>query len=126
MGFAPVSPLLKMKFVSAYAMCVLGGTESPGVGDVKKVLESVGYEWQEEDSKKVEDFVEEMAGQNFYELIENGLEKVKSCAGRGGGGGSGAAAASGGATEAPKEEAKKESSSSDDGGGGAGMFDDDY
>merc|ERR1711907_806132 len=85
MGFAPVSPLLKMKFVSAYAMCVLGGTESPGVGDVKKVLESVGYEWQEEDSKKVEDFVEEMAGQNFYELIENGLEKVKSCAGRGGG-----------------------------------------
>ena len=25
------------QFVSAYAMCVLGGTESPGVADVKKV-----------------------------------------------------------------------------------------
>merc|ERR1712159_651738 len=109
---APVSPLLNMKFVSAYAMCVLGGTESPGVGDVKKVLESVGYEWQEEDSKKVEDFVEEMAGQNFYELIENGLEKVKSCAGRGGASGAGAASSGGDAPAA--EEKKKESSSSEE------------
>merc|ERR1711892_52300 len=104
---------LAMKFISAYAMCVLGGNDSPTVADIKKVVSAAGAEVSDEDNKKVEDFVEEMAGQNFYELVANGLEKVKMCAGRGGG------------SAAPAAE-KKKSSSSDDGGGGGAMFDEDY
>eukprot|EP00658_Telonema_sp_P-2_P075882 TRINITY_DN656_c0_g1_i12.p1 TRINITY_DN656_c0_g1~~TRINITY_DN656_c0_g1_i12.p1 ORF type:complete len:114 (+),score=50.24 TRINITY_DN656_c0_g1_i12:138-479(+) len=113
-----------MKFLSAYAMCVLGGNASPGVADVKAVVSAAGYEMSDDDNKKVEDFVEEMADKNFYELVETGLVKVKSCAGAGGSSGGSAAAASGGEAAAPVEEAKK--SSSEDFGGGAGMFEDDY
>merc|ERR1711935_945404 len=83
---------LTMKFISAYAMCVLGGNDSPTVADIKKVVSAAGAEVSDEDNKKVEDFVEEMAGQNFYELVANGLEKVKMCAGRGGGSAAPAAA----------------------------------
>ena len=31
-----------MKYLAAYALCVLGGNEAPNAGDVKKVLEAVG------------------------------------------------------------------------------------
>merc|ERR1712072_1377741 len=114
-----------MKFLCAYAMLKLGGNDSPSVSDVKKVCESIGYEWQDEDNSKVEDFVEEIAGQNWDEVLANGLTKVKSCGscGGGGGGGGGAAAAAGG--DAPAAEAKPESSSSDDAAVG-GMFEEDY
>eukprot|EP00656_Telonema_subtile_P019797 TRINITY_DN20_c0_g1_i2.p1 TRINITY_DN20_c0_g1~~TRINITY_DN20_c0_g1_i2.p1 ORF type:complete len:136 (+),score=47.74 TRINITY_DN20_c0_g1_i2:137-544(+) len=115
---------LTMKFISAYALCVLGGNDSPAVADITKVVKAAGAEVSDEDVKAVEDFVEEMAGQNFYELMANGLEKVKSCAGRGGGAAAPAAGASG-AAAAPVEE-KKKTSSSEDVGGGGGMFDDDY
>jgi len=90
-------------------------------------MTAAGYEFTDEDNKKVEDFIEEMAGQDFYAVMEAGLEKTKNMGG-GGGGGGGAAAADGAADAAPAAEAKKKSSSSSDdgGGGGAGMFDEDY
>merc|ERR1711908_158468 len=115
-----------MKLLCAYAMCSLGGVEQPSTADVKKVLEAAGYDMTDEDSTKLEEFVEEMAGQNIYDVIGQGLEKVAT-ANFGGGGGGGGAAADGAAEEAPKEEEKKESSSESEGGMcGGGMFDDDY
>merc|ERR1711907_116893 len=122
MGEEP-SPLasLNMKFLSAYAMCVLGGNDHPAVADVRKVLEAVGYEWQEEDSSKVEDLVEEMATENFYAKAEAGLEKVKSCAGAGGS--SGAPAANNASADAPADAPAKKESSSEEDMGGPGMFD---
>merc|ERR1711865_955756 len=106
---------LTMKFIAAYAMCKLGGNDAPGVSDVKAVLAAASYEWTDDDQKKVEDFVEEMAGADFYAKIEAGLEKTKGTGG-GGGGGGGAPAAGGDAPAAAEK--KKSSSSSDDGGGG--------
>merc|ERR1719310_455076 len=114
-----------MKFLAAYAMLKLGGNDSPTVADVKKVCSSIGYEWQDEDCTKVEEFVEEMAGQNWDEILEKGLPKVKSCGGGGGGGGGAAAAAAAGGADAPAA-AKPESSSSEDDAAVGGMFAEDY
>lgn len=89
-----------------------------------QVVTAAGYEVTDEDNTKIEEFVEEMAGKDFYAVIEAGLEKTKSMGG-GGGGGGGAAAAGGDAAPAAAAK-KKTSSSSDDGGGGGAMFDEDY
>merc|ERR1719506_477936 len=104
-----------MKFLAAYAMCKLGGNDAPGVAEVKAVLAAANYEWTDDDQKKVEEFVEEMAGQDFYAKIEAGLEKTKGMGGGGGGGGAGAAAGAPG-DDAPAAEAKKKTSSSSDDG----------
>merc|ERR1711966_72378 len=118
---SPFFRVSSMKVLAAYAMLKMGGNDSPSAADVRKVCESAGYEWQDGDQSKVEDFVEEIAGQNWDEVLANGLTKVKSCGscGGGGGGGGGAAAAAGG--NAPAAGAKPESSSSEEAAVG-GMF----
>merc|ERR1711981_168816 len=114
---------LKMKLAGAYAMCVLGGTDQPSCGDVKKVLEAAGYEMTDEESTQLEELVEEMAGKTFYDVVSAGREKLESCAGAAcGGSGAAAPAAADGGDDKPAE---KPPSSSSDAGGGAGMFDDD-
>merc|ERR1739848_248016 len=93
---------------------------------IKKILKSMDISLDGDAEKRLNDFVEEMAGKDINEVMAAGHEKLKTIpmGGGGGGGGGGAAAAAGG--DAPAAAAKKESSS-DDGDAGApaaGLFDD--
>merc|ERR1712216_427273 len=82
-----------MKVIAAYMLAVTGGNDSPNVADCKKILSSVGVNLAEDEEKRLEDLVEEMAGSGLAEVLEKG------------------AAAPG---AAPAAEEKKESSDDDD------------
>merc|ERR1711939_733540 len=99
-----------MKVISAYMLAVLGGKASPSVADVTKVISSMDIEMSDEESKSLEELVEELAGQDINEVMAKGHEILKTVP-RGGDAGA----------------AKKKESSSDDGDAGApaaGLFDD--
>merc|ERR1711918_284466 len=120
-----------MKVISAYMLAVLGGKASPSVADVNKVISSMDIEMSDEESKSLEELVEELAGQDINEVMAKGHEILKTVP-RGGGGGGGAAAAAAGPAASGGDAAKKKESSSSDGDAGApaaGLFDeggDDY
>jgi len=112
-----------MKYIAAYALLVLGGNEKPTDADVKKVLQEIGGEVNEEELTRV---VNALKGKALHEVIAAGSKKLATVSF----GGSSGAAPSGGAapkTEAKKEEAKpapKEEEAADVGLGG-GLFGDD-
>merc|ERR1712205_196736 len=81
------------KVISAYMLAVLGGKASPSVADVNKVISSMDIEMSDEDNKRLEELVEELAGQDINEVMEKGHELLKTVPRGGGGGGGGAAAA---------------------------------
>merc|ERR1712139_228157 len=113
--------------ISAYMLAVLGGKASPSVADVTKVISSMDIEMSDEESKSLEELVEELAGQDINEVMAKGHEILKTVPrGGGGGGGGGAAAAGPAASGGDAGAAKKKESSSDDGDAGApaaGLFD---
>merc|ERR1712159_390520 len=116
-----------MKVISAYTLAVLGGKASPSVADVTKVISSMDIEMSDEESKSLEELVEELAGQDINEVMAKGHEILKTVPRGGGGGGGGAAAAGPAASGGDAGAAKKKESSSDDGDAGApaaGLFDD--
>mmetsp|Transcript_65816 Transcript_65816/g.136183 ORF Transcript_65816/g.136183 Transcript_65816/m.136183 type:complete len:114 (+) Transcript_65816:104-445(+) len=94
-----------MKYVGAYLMAALAGNESPSADDIKKILESVESEYDEEIASKL---VSQMEGKAIHEVVAAGKEKLKGFGGGGGGavavGGGGGGG--GGAAEAKKEEKK--------------------
>lgn len=92
-----------MRYVAAYMLAILGGNKAPKEDDIKKILASVGVEYNPEQSKKV---VSELSGKNLEELIQKGSEKLATIPS--GGGGGGAAAAGGAAAPAAAEEKKEE------------------
>eukprot|EP00928_Gymnodinium_smaydae_P055981 TRINITY_DN3943_c0_g1_i2.p2 TRINITY_DN3943_c0_g1~~TRINITY_DN3943_c0_g1_i2.p2 ORF type:complete len:114 (+),score=57.49 TRINITY_DN3943_c0_g1_i2:83-424(+) len=96
---------MAMRYPAAYLMAVLAGNESPTTKDIKKILESVEAEYDEEVAQKM---VSELEGKTIDEVIKAGKEKLKGFGGGGGGGGGGGAAAggSGAAAEAKAEEKK--------------------
>merc|ERR1711890_203511 len=104
-----------MKVISVYMLAVAGGNESPKVADCKKILASFGVNLAEDEEKRLEDLVEEMAGSSLAEVLEKGHELLKTVPG---GGAAGPAPAAGGAPaggaggDAPA--GKKESSSDND------------
>merc|ERR1712121_172968 len=108
---------LKMRYVAAYLLVVLGGKDAPTAKDLKAVLESVGVGYDDEKANTV---VSKLAGKTVSELIAEGSKKMASMPAGGGGGApaaGGAAAAGGGdapAAEAKKEEKKEETEESDD------------
>jgi len=112
-----------MKYIAAYALLVLGGNEQPTDADVRKVLQEVGGEINDEELTRV---VNALKGKALHEVIAAGSKKLATVSF----GGSSGAAPSGGAapkTEAKKEEAKpapKEEEAADVGLGG-GLFGDD-
>merc|ERR1712139_532759 len=114
-----------MKVISAYMLAVLGGKDSPSVADVKKIMTSVDVELSDEDAKGLEELVEELAGRNIEEVLEEGLKVLKGVPLGGGGAVAAApgAAAAGGGGNAKKEESEDED---DDAGAmaGGGLFDD--
>merc|ERR1719375_1391729 len=62
-----------MKYCGAYLMAVLGGNESPSVADLKKILESVGAEF---DESIAETLVSELKGKAVHDIIAAGKEKL--------------------------------------------------
>ncbi|KAL3271570.1 hypothetical protein HHI36_022045 [Cryptolaemus montrouzieri] len=119
-----VSNDLKMRYVAAYLLAVLGGKASPAAADIDKILSSVGIE---SDSDKVKKVIGELNGKSIEELIVQGREKLATVPA--GGGAAAPAAAAGGAApaaEEKKEEKKKEEkaeSESEDDDMGFGLFD---
>ncbi|XP_066489117.1 large ribosomal subunit protein P2 [Tiliqua scincoides] len=114
-----------MRYIAAYLLAVLGGNESPSSKDLKKILDSVGIETDDERVNKV---ISELNGKNIEDVIAQGNSKLASMPAGGAvavsAGGSAAPAA--GAAPAPaeekKEEKKEESEESDD-DMGFGLFD---
>nr|XP_020835011.1 60S acidic ribosomal protein P2 isoform X3 [Phascolarctos cinereus] len=109
-----------MRYVAAYLLAVLGGNDSPNSKDLKKILDSVGIETDEERLKKV---ISELSGKNIEDVIAQGSSKLASMPAAG----AVAVAASAGsaapaAAEEKKEEKKEESEESDD-DMGFGLFD---
>merc|ERR1712072_676993 len=121
--------LKSMKVIAAYMLAVVGGNAKPSAADVKKILSAVAIDLDDDAENRLNTLVEEMSTKDVNEVIEAGLEKLKTVPGGGAGGAAapaaGGAAASGGAAAA--EEAKPESESEDDDDGAVGgMFGDDY
>ncbi|XP_067648977.1 large ribosomal subunit protein P2-like [Haliotis asinina] len=111
-----------MRYVAAYLLANLGGSNNPSAADIEKILGSVGIEAEKDKVTKV---ISELKGKNIDELIEEGQKKLASVPTGGvaaAGGGGSAAPAAGGAAEAKKEE-KKEESESEDEDMGFGLFD---
>ncbi|KAK2861799.1 hypothetical protein Q5P01_001332 [Channa striata] len=118
---------LKMRYVAAYLLAVLGGNTSPSAKDIKAILGSVGIEAADERLNKV---VTELNGKDINEVMNSGLSKLASVPAGGavaapaataaaGAAGAGAAPA---AAEEKKEEKKEESEESDE-DMGFGLFD---
>uniref|UniRef100_A0A8C3T0Z0 Large ribosomal subunit protein P2 n=1 Tax=Chelydra serpentina TaxID=8475 RepID=A0A8C3T0Z0_CHESE len=113
-----------MRYVAAYLLAVLGGNESPASKDLKKILDSVSIETDDERLNKV---IGELNGKNIEDVIAQGNGKLASMPVGGtvavsAGPGSAAPAAAPAAVEEKKEEKKEESEESDD-DMGFGLFD---
>ena len=112
-----------MKYIAAYALLVLGGNTTPSDDDVKKLLQEVGCEVNQEDLTRV---TGALKGKQLHELVTAGSSKLATLSF----GGSGAAAPAAAATtkaepaKAEKKEEKKEEEAADVGLGG-GLFGDD-
>ncbi|KFU97865.1 RLA2 protein, partial [Psilopogon haemacephalus] len=59
-----------MRYVAAYLLAVLGGNESPTSKDLKKILDSVGIETDDERMNKV--VISELNGKNIEDVIAQG------------------------------------------------------
>ncbi|KAF5212752.1 hypothetical protein E0198_000255 [Clavispora lusitaniae] len=106
------------KYLAAYLLLVNAGNTAPSAADVKKVLESVSIEVEDD---KVEKLLAEVEGKNVEELIAEGNEKLSSVP-SGAPAAAGAAAASG-STEAAAEEPQEEEKEESDDDMGFGLFD---
>lgn len=106
-----------MKYLAAYLLLVNAGNTSPSADDIKKVLESVSIEV---DDEKVSKLLSEVEGKSAEELIAEGNEKLSSVPT--GAPAGGAAAAASGSAEAAEEEAPAAEEESDD-DMGFGLFD---
>ncbi|ORM41930.1 60S acidic ribosomal protein P2 [Babesia sp. Xinjiang] len=93
---------MSLKYVSSYLLAVASGNENPSVADLRRILDAVGSEVDEE---CLEGLVEAMSGKTVHETIAAGMTKLQSMPA----GGVAAPAAAGAAAAAgeAKEEAKK-------------------
>ncbi|KAL4807178.1 60s acidic ribosomal protein-domain-containing protein [Aspergillus unguis] len=109
-----------MKYLAAYLLLTLAGTEAPSASDIKEVLSSVGIDAEEDRLTKL---LSELEGKDINELIAEGSSKLASVP-SGGAGGAAAPAAAGGAAaaEAPAAEKEEEKEESDE-DMGFGLFD---
>lgn len=96
-----------MRVVAAYLLAVLGGNNSPSGKDIKKILDSVGVQAEDD---RIDKLLSELEGKDVNEVIANGLSKLSSVPSGGvaAAGASGAAAGGGAAAEAQEEEKKAE------------------
>ncbi|KAF7456267.1 60S acidic ribosomal protein P2 [Cryptosporidium felis] len=111
-----------MKYVAAYLLCVSSGKEHPTAGDIKKVLESVGIEF---DESIINVLISNMSGKLSHEVIASGLSKLQSVPAGGAvaSGAVAAAAAPGGESAGATAAAKKEEEEEEEGDLGFSLFD---
>merc|ERR1712001_27781 len=106
-----------MKYVAAYMLAALSGS-APDKAAVKKILESVGAEINDEQLSKV---FSELDGKNVDDVVAEGMGLLASVPS----GGAAPAAAAAGGDAAPaeaKEEAKEESEEESDSDMGFDLF----
>lgn len=115
----------EMRYVASYLLAALGGNASPSAKDIKKILDSVGIEADDDRLNKV---ISELNGKNIEDVIAQGIGKLASVPAGGAvavstaPGFAAPAAASTPAAEEKKDEKKEESEESDD-DMGFGLFD---
>ncbi|KAI0798961.1 ribosomal protein 60S [Xylaria sp. FL0064] len=111
-----------MKHLAAYLLLGLAGNTSPSASDIKKVLDSVGIE---ADDDRLDTLLSELKGKDINELIAEGSSKLASVPSGGAGGApaAGAAAAGGAAAAEEKAEEKEEEKEESDDDMGFGLFD---
>ncbi|GAP82918.1 putative 60S acidic ribosomal protein P2 [Rosellinia necatrix] len=111
-----------MKHLAAYLLLGLAGNTSPSAADIKKVLDSVGIE---ADDERLDKLLEELEGKDINQLIAEGSSKLASVPSGGSGGAAPAAggAAGGAAAEDKKAEEKEEEKEESDDDMGFGLFD---
>ena len=112
-----------MCYVAAYMylLCALGDKNNPSASDIKKVLDSVGIET---DDEKLDRVISELKGKDLEELIAEGKTKLASMpAGGAVAAGGGGAAAGGGAAEEEEKKEEEESEEESDDDMGFGLFD---
>uniref|UniRef100_A0A8C4LFV8 Large ribosomal subunit protein P2 n=1 Tax=Equus asinus TaxID=9793 RepID=A0A8C4LFV8_EQUAS len=117
-----------MRYIASYLLAALGGNTSPSAKDIKKILDSVGIEADDDRLNKV---ISELNGKNIEDVIAQG-ESIGKLASVPAGGAVAVSAAPGSAApaagsapaaaEEKKEEKKEESEESDD-DMGFGLFD---
>ncbi|GFE53243.1 zinc finger CCCH type motif-containing protein [Babesia ovis] len=66
---------MALKYVSSYLLAVASGNENPSVADLKKILDSVGSEVDEECLKGL---IQSMSGKTVHETIAAGMDKIQS------------------------------------------------
>lgn len=60
---------LRMRYVASYLLAALGGNASPSAKDIKKILDSVGIEADDDRLNKV---ISELNGKNIEDVIAQG------------------------------------------------------
>jgi large subunit ribosomal protein LP2 len=110
-----------MRYVASYLLAALGGNSSPSAKDIKKILDSVGIEADDDRLNKV---ISELNRKNIEDVIAQGVGKLASVPAGGAAPGSAAPAAGSApaAAEEKKDEKKEESEESGD-NMGFGLFD---
>ncbi|XP_076971425.1 large ribosomal subunit protein P2 isoform X2 [Tamandua tetradactyla] len=114
-----------MRYVASYLLAALGGNSSPSAKDIKKILDSVGIEADDDRLNKV---ISELNGKNIEDVIAQGIGKLASVPAGGAvavsaaPGSAAPAAGSAPVAEEKKDEKKEESEESDD-DMGFGLFD---
>uniref|UniRef100_A0A8C4NCZ4 Large ribosomal subunit protein P2 n=1 Tax=Eptatretus burgeri TaxID=7764 RepID=A0A8C4NCZ4_EPTBU len=58
-----------MRYVAAYLLATLGGNSSPTAADIRKILDSVGIETEDDKLTKV---INELKGKNVNDVISAG------------------------------------------------------
>lgn len=64
-----------MRYVASYLLAALGGNSSPSAKDIKKILDSVGIEADDDRLNKV---ISELHGKNIEDVIAQGIGKLAS------------------------------------------------
>uniref|UniRef100_A0A8D1H928 Large ribosomal subunit protein P2 n=1 Tax=Sus scrofa TaxID=9823 RepID=A0A8D1H928_PIG len=64
-----------MRYVASYLLAALGGNTSPSAKDIKKILDSVGIEADDDRLNKV---ISELNGKNIEDVIAQGIGKLAS------------------------------------------------
>nr|XP_014430183.1 60S acidic ribosomal protein P2-like isoform X1 [Pelodiscus sinensis] len=125
-----------MRHVAAYLLAVLGGNSSPTARNIKKILDSVGIDADDERVNKIPDgwdiinqpmkVISELNGKDVDDVVNSGLSKL-ACVPADGALAAAPAATPAAGGDAPaeekKEEEKKEESEESDEDMGFGLFD---
>ena len=62
-----------MKYIAAYMLSKLGGKEEPTFEDIKRILESIGIEIEED---KINELISKLRGKNINEIMKEGKSKL--------------------------------------------------